>query len=71
MHSFSDFEKIIIVFFVSVLFAVVVLAFFHFFRRIRKDKLISKFFLHPKPTNLAQITMKTSKTIAPISIKGG
>ena len=44
MQVYSDWEKLGMIFGISLLFMIFVLLFFHFFRRYRKDKLISKFF---------------------------
>ena len=43
MQVYSDWEKLGMIFGISLLFMIFVLLFFHFFRRYRKDKLISKF----------------------------
>ena len=44
MQVYSDWEKLGMIFGISLLFMIFVLLFFHFFRRYRKDKLISKIF---------------------------
>ncbi len=42
MRALSDFEKLLIIFVISLLFMCLIIIFFHFFRKHRKDKLISK-----------------------------
>lgn len=41
MRTLTDFEKLILVFIISLFFMFLMIIFFHFFRKHRKDKLIS------------------------------
>jgi hypothetical protein len=45
MNVYTDWQKLEMIFIISVAFGIIVLIIFHFFRKYRKDKLISIIFI--------------------------
>jgi hypothetical protein len=61
MRILSDFEKLILIFIISLCFMFFILIVFHFWRQMRKDKLISKNSYNFQQINTIQITSKKTQ----------